>query len=124
MALIPLKIPMGFAVCYNKFHDIEPEPSMEEDEFMGNWGYFTEDILQIVKMELKEGSWYIPLINNYVIDSGWYPDGKINGQYKLVLAKVNEDYSWDILREKVSRDRFEIRDAIEEWMQSLLESGF
>lgn len=123
LPLLLLKIPTGFAVCYNKFHDIEPITSKDSDETLENWGYFTEDILQIVKMELRDGNWFVPNIRNIVIDLGWYPDGNANGQYRLVVAKVQEDYSWDILKEKVSRNRFEIRDTLEDWMQSILNNA-
>lgn len=115
---------MGFAICFNKFHDVEPEPSLDGDEFLENMFYFTEDILQIIKMELNDGCWSVPAFNNFIIDLGWYPDCQVSGQYKLVLATVKEDYGWDILREKVSTNRFEIRDTLEEWLQPLSDAGF
>ncbi|WP_036940652.1 hypothetical protein [Pseudobacteroides cellulosolvens] len=51
-----------------------------------------------------------------IIDLGWYPDGDPDGNYGLSLAIVREDNSWDILKEFSSKNRFEIRDKIEQWM--------
>ncbi|MGD8189418.1 hypothetical protein ACQCN2_05375 [Brevibacillus ginsengisoli] len=116
MTLIPLKIPMGFAVCYNKFSDVEPILSKNGDDFIENGKYFTEDILQIVKMEIEDGQWGIPRKNKVILDVGCYPDSSILGQYKLVL--VNEH--WEVLREMCSKNRFEIRDTLEEWMNNLI----
>lgn len=111
MNLMRFRVPAGFAVCYNKFADIEPVES-EGDEILENWGYFTEDILQINKMELKKGKWIIPEENKLIIDLGWYPDSDAKGSYRLVL--VNEE--WETIWSKKSKDRFEIRDTLEEWM--------
>lgn len=114
--LMPLRIPEGFAVCYNKFYDIEPIKSEEPDNLIENWGYFTQDILQILKMDLQKGVWYIPK-EHLIIDLGWYPDSSPNGMYGLELSVVREDHSWDIIEQKESRDRFEIRDTIERWLK-------
>ncbi|WCN37015.1 hypothetical protein [Aneurinibacillus uraniidurans] len=114
MSLIPLRIPMGYAVCYNKFSDVEPVPCKDSDGLIDNWGYFTEDILQIVKMQIKDGEWVIPKENKVILDLGWYPDSSLYGHYKLVL--VNEH--WEVIREKYSNNRFEIRDTLEDWMNN------
>lgn len=114
--LMPLRIPAGFAICYNGFHDVEPKITEGNDDVLENWGFFTQDILQIAKMNLKKGLWYIPK-KHLVIDLGWYPDGSKNGNYCLELAIVGEDHSWETLKTKESRARFEIRDKIEQWLQ-------
>ncbi|WP_240416802.1 hypothetical protein [Paenibacillus periandrae] len=116
MSLVPLRIPMGYAVCFNKFTDIEPIPCKSDDGFLDNWEYFTEDILQIVQMKLEDGDWIIPKQGKSIIDLGWYPDGRVIGQYKLKQVYVSED--WEVIREKCTRDRYEIRDIIEEWMKN------
>ncbi|GIO52004.1 hypothetical protein J21TS7_03220 [Paenibacillus cineris] len=118
MSLMRIKVPAGFAVCYNKFEDIEPVKS-KEDQYLENWGYFTEDILQIYKMELRKGSWIIPEKNKCILDLGWYPDSDADGSYHLVL--VNED--WEVIRSKESRNRFVIRDTLEEWMDLIQRGG-
>lgn len=114
-----LKIPAGYAISYNKFHDVVPIRAEEEDDFLNNWYYFTEDIMQISKLENVDGRYVIPESNNYIIDLGWYPDSSFNGQYKLVLVHVDEDESWNKLKTKHSKDRFEIRDTIENWLREL-----
>jgi hypothetical protein len=120
MGLIELRIPAGFAVCYNKFHDVEPEA--DEDGFIVNWHYFTEDLLQIKKMNLVKGEWVIPGKGqeSLIIDLGWYPDSSAEGEY--VLLSVNEE--WDILKEKRSRDRFEIKETLEAWLSLIYEQKF
>lgn len=55
MYLLPLKVPMGFAICFNKFVDVDPIPCETGDGFIENCEYFTEDILQIVMMKLVDG---------------------------------------------------------------------
>ena len=116
MELMPLKIPSGYAVCYNEFYDIDPEISQDEDELLKNWEYFTEDILQIRKMIIKNGEWISNPDVGYIIDLGWYQDGNINGEYDLKLA-ILKDKEWNIIKEFKSRNRFKIRDTIEEWMK-------
>jgi hypothetical protein len=111
MTLMRLRIPMSYAVCYNQFHDVEPGEA-EEDGFLVNWSDFSEDILQVVRMEIIDGQWVFPTKNKKIIDLGWYPSGKVNGQYKLVLV----DEEWTELRVFYSRDKIEIRDTLEEWM--------
>lgn len=114
MSLMPLRIPMGYAICFNKFSDVEPIPCKSEDGFIDNWEYFTEDILQIARMQLVDGVWGLPSSGKLIIDLGWYPDSQISGQYRLV--QVNE--YWEVIREKQSKNRYEIRDTIEDWMKN------
>ncbi|MFD0587185.1 hypothetical protein ACFQZE_04130 [Paenibacillus sp. GCM10027627] len=113
MNLMELRFPTGFAVCYNRFYDVEPEP--EKDDFIANWHYFTQDLLQIHQMKLEEGSWLVPKQRKetLLLDLGWYPDSSTDGEF--VLVAVNEN--WDTLKEKRSRDRFEIKETLEAWME-------
>lgn len=120
MKLIPLKVPSGFAVCYNKFYDVEPIESKDDKSFIENWSYFTEDILQITKMELKNGAWHIPDGNYVLIDLGWYSDSNFDGEYVLKLVKLDEEHTWKELKEKRSKNRFEIRDTLESWMEEII----
>ncbi|MBG9794970.1 hypothetical protein ABD76_21645 [Paenibacillus dendritiformis] len=119
MRLMPLRIPQGFAVGYNKFYDVDPEMAVDSD-MLGNWTYFTEDLLQIDKMALHQGRWEIPREDKCIIDLGWYPDSSREGQYRLVIA--NE--AWEIYKEFSSRDRYVIRDTLEAWLMELSEQGF
>lgn len=114
-----LRIPQGFAVGYNKFYDIDLEIAGDSD-ILDNWGYFTEDLLQIDKMVLRNGRWEIPREQKCIIDLGWYPDSSRDGQYRLVVA--NEE--WEVHKELSSRDRYVIRDTLEAWLMELNEQGF
>lgn len=113
-----MKIPAGYAISYNNFHDVDPILA-EEDAFLSNWYYFTEDIMQIRKLENVDGGYVIPESNTYIIDLGWYPDSSLNGEYKLVLVNVDVDRYWNVLKTKRSKNRFEIRDTIETWLREL-----
>ncbi|WP_248061012.1 hypothetical protein [Paenibacillus silvae] len=112
--LIPLKIPAGYAITYNKFYDVEPVLSMDSDYFIENWGFFTEDLLQITKLKIKKGKWYIPEREEVMLlDLGWYPDSDMNGQYCLQLV----DGNWNEIKSICSKDRFLIKETLEEWME-------
>ncbi|WP_169090480.1 hypothetical protein [Paenibacillus sp. PL91] len=122
MKLIELRIPEGFAVCYNKFYDVEPVPVEDGDGFIKNWHYFTEDLLQIIKMEIVNGKWIVPQNGQerLIIDLGWYPDSRVDGEYKLVV--VND--TWETLKEKQSKSRFEIKETLENWLELILTRKF
>jgi len=119
VSLMRIKIPAGYAITYNKFHDVDPIQAEEEDDLLSNWEYFTEDIMQIQKLENVNGRYVIPERNTSIIDLGWYPDSSINGEYKLVMVHVDVDEYWNELKTKRSKDRFEIRDTIEIWLREL-----
>ncbi|WP_239616833.1 hypothetical protein [Cohnella mopanensis] len=115
MELMQLRLPAGFAVTYHKFYDIDPILESDSDWFIENWGYFTEDLLQVVKLNVKKGTWYIPgrETNNYVLfDLGWYPDSDINGHYTLEIV----DGQWNVIKNISTKDRYIIKQKIEEWL--------
>ncbi|EPY06219.1 hypothetical protein PAALTS15_15906 [Paenibacillus alvei TS-15] len=114
MNLMQLKVPAGYAVTYNKFYDIDPILSEGNDYLIENWGFFTEDLLQIVKLKINNGKWYIPENEDALLfDLGWYPDSDINGHYHLQLV----DGKWNQIKSISSKDRFLIKVALEEWME-------
>ncbi|NEZ41941.1 hypothetical protein GQA12_10290 [Paenibacillus alvei] len=116
MNLMQLKVPAGYAVTYNKFYDIDPVLSEGNDYLIENWGFFTEDLLQIVKLKIHNGKWYIPESEDTLLfDLGWYPDSDINGHYHLRLV----DGKWNEMKSISSKDRFLIKVAFEEWMEEL-----
>ncbi|MNC33862.1 hypothetical protein D3C75_822720 [compost metagenome] len=119
MSLMRLKVPGGFAVTYNKFHDVDPITDETTEDLLSNWGYFTEDILQISKLSVKNGKFIIPE-RHFIIDLGWYPDGSPNGEYRLVLVDYNKE--WNEIKELSSRSRYEIRDTLEIWLRELNEN--
>lgn len=117
MNLMQLKIPAGYAVTYNKFYDVDPILSADSDYFIENWGFFTEDLLQIVKMNIKNGKWFIPQREDTILfDLGWYPDSDINGHYRLELV----DGDWNEIKSISSKDRFVIKETLEEWLEEQL----
>ncbi|MFC3801921.1 hypothetical protein [Cohnella sp. GCM10012308] len=114
-----LKIPAGYAIAFNKFHDVDPILADGENDFLSNWYYFTEDILMIKKLDIVDGRHVIPETNTFIVDLGWYPDSSFTGEYKLVLVEVHEDESWNEIKSLRSKSRFEVRDAIEIWLRLL-----
>jgi len=119
MNLMELRIPQGFAIYYNRFYDVEPISDLNEDDFLTNWTFFTQDLLQISKMELEKGSWNVPKDENRRIHIvlGWYPDSRASGEYGLAITNGK----WDTLMEISSRDRFEIKQTLEKWLEKLNE---
>lgn len=51
---------------------------------------------------------------NSSLTSGGIQMGQISGQYRLVQV----DEHWDVIREKSSKNRYEIKDTIEDWMNN------
>ncbi len=118
MALLPLRIPSGFAICYNRFHDVDPV-ERDDSKVLKNWDYFTEDLLQITKMDVSNGEWIVPLQHKYLIKLGWNPDGEKDGAYTVMVTLVGEAGESVIKREFTSKDRFEIRETLENWMKEM-----
>lgn len=115
--LMQLKIPAGYAVTYNKFYDVDPVLSADSNYFIENWGFFTEDLLQIVKMKINNGKWFIPEREDTILfDLGWYPDSDINGHYRLELV----DGEWNEIKSISTKDRFVIKETLEEWLEERL----
>jgi hypothetical protein len=116
--LMPLRIPAHWAVSYNDFYDVEPIIDKDSDsEFYKNCDYFMQNLLQIVKTTLKDGN---PAIdkNSLLIDLGHYPDGAIDGEYKLQLIKqLDGEMDWENAEIFESKDRFEIVAKLEQWLE-------
>ena len=116
--LMPLRIPAHWAVTHNQFYDVDPIIDENSDsEFYKNCDYFTQDILQIVKTTIHDGK---PVIDkdHLLIDLGHYPDGEINGEYKLQLVEsVQVQMDWDNSKKFRSKDRSEIVAKMEQWME-------
>ncbi|MNP60892.1 hypothetical protein D3C76_1560200 [compost metagenome] len=108
-----LRIPSGYAVTYNKFYDVDPI-SQADSDFIENWEFFTEDLLQIEKIRIKKGAWYVPEKDNRLLfDLGWYPDSSIDGHYKLEVV----DGEWNVFKSISTIDRNVIREKLEEWLE-------
>ncbi|QQR54399.1 hypothetical protein IPG41_04305 [Candidatus Peregrinibacteria bacterium] len=113
--LMSLKIPSGWAVSYNRFLDLSIDDSALPSEDLELFG---EDMLQLQSMILEKGVWLIPP-EHFLIDLGWYPEADPKGQYKLLLAHVDrtKNKKWKELKTFRSKDRFEIREMLESWIQ-------
>lgn len=113
MTLMQLRIPTGYAVTYNKFYDVDPI-SQADSDFIENWECFTEDLLQIVKIGIKNGAWYVPdREKRLLFDLGWYPDSSIDGQYTLEVV----DGEWNVFKSISTKDRKVIKEKLEEWLE-------
>ncbi|MGO4185835.1 hypothetical protein AB4Z17_32380 [Paenibacillus sp. TAF43_2] len=119
MSLMRIKVPAGYAIIYNKFHDVDPILAEKEEDFLSNWHYFTEDIMQIHKLKNRDGRYIIPESDTTIIDLGWYPDSSLKGEYKLILVHIDVDKYWNEIKTMRSKNRFEIRDTIEIWLREL-----
>ncbi|MFA8436822.1 MAG: hypothetical protein ACEPOZ_20130 [Marinifilaceae bacterium] len=118
--LMRLRVPARWAVTYNQFYDVDPISNPDSEYGMyKNWDYFTEDILQIVKTDFMDGDPGIAK-NHLLIDLGYYPEGKEEGAYGLQLVFKDKEQGWLELAEFDSKDRYEIRNKMEEWMEKLI----
>lgn len=75
--LQPLRISSGWKVVYNTFSEYEPDKDSEDYSYE-----LSEDLLQLENQ-------------NLCLDLGWYPEGDINGSYKLCLVDTNVDLPFE-----------------------------
>lgn len=96
--LQPLRIPAGWFVSYNMFSEYDPDTDSEEYCFE-----LCEDMLQLKN-------------KNLLIDLGWYPEGDINGNYKLFLVDTTIEFPFETpLQVFSSGSKKEIIQMIEHW---------
>lgn len=96
--LQPLRIPAGWTVKYNTFSEYDPEKDGAEYSYE-----LQEDLLQLAN-------------KNLLIDLGWYPNGDVDGSYKLFLVDMNGDRPFDMpLESFCSKSRQEVIYKIEYW---------
>ena len=114
--LIPLHIPSGWAICYNQFIDEDPIIQENSEQFK-NWDTYKESLLQIMRLDIKNGSHFIPK-KTILIDLGWTPEASIHGSFKLIMVNydLNTEQRWDTIETYTSKDRFDIQSKIEEWL--------
>lgn len=100
MSLQPLRIPTGWKVQWNMFDEADPIFFTEEDSSYRL--HFSEDLLQLQK-------------GNVIVDLGWYPEGKVVGNYLLILVK---DKKWsEPVYSFESRDKEIVIKEIEKLLQ-------
>lgn len=122
--LMRLRIPRGWIVFDNKLHDVEPVTE-ESSDLIRNWHEgFTEDVLWIQEYCINDkGQYAIPEKYFYSIDVSWLSDGNKNGQYYAKLHWGSVD-GYDDVELFASKNRFEIRDKIEFWMNDITDNYF
>ncbi len=109
--LKPFRLDSNWTVKWNKLKDIEPDNIEQEDEA---WLYtFVEDMTYLVKEDTYKENKKI-ITHTLAIDLGWYPDGDIKGNYRLI-AILDNDWSNPILELK-TRSTQEVADTIEQWV--------
>jgi hypothetical protein len=111
LRLVPLRIPSGWSIIKNSFTEANPD-SFHDEEYEHVWE-FQEDILQLRNKNLKR-----------IVDLGWYPSHKAEGQYCLVLVDTSEDndegtFYWNVIEKYRSRNINEIRTKIEELLNNV-----
>jgi hypothetical protein len=122
--LMRLRIPKGWIVFENKLHDVDPTTEKSSGLITNSHEGFTEDVLWIQEYRINDNGHYeIPETYFYSIDLSWRPDGDENGQYYAKLNWCSFDGLYDIELFE-SKNRFEIRDKIEFWMNDITENYF
>jgi hypothetical protein len=116
-----LALPSGWVMVHNYFFDVAPiKDSDPESDWIDNVeGVWGEDMLWIheLRWEKGENAEYRHVVANkncYSIDMGWYDTLKFSGQYCVTLDWCGEEFI--TADHFCSRDRFAIRDKIEEWI--------
>lgn len=109
--LQPLRIPSGWTIMFNKLEDLDVETLSEEDTA---WlTVFVEDIMYLYKKNKRKRKKQIEE-QTISIDLGWYPDGDVNGSFRLI-ALLNHNWEEPLL-EFSSRNKDEIVQTLEHWL--------
>lgn len=109
-----LDIPAGWGVSYHQFYDEEMRVVNGEIE---NWNVYKTSLAQFIKMHIVNGTYQIPA-EYLLIDLGFYPEGDPNGQFELEMATVTKEDGWISHKVFSSKDRYEIRETLENWMHT------
>jgi len=91
--LQPLRIPIGWSVDYNDFHEIDQDDPEA-------WHWWKENLLQLSHAR-----------RDRMIDLGWYPPDDAGGRYVLVFHAT--DHTGPELERFESRDRAAVVAEIE-----------
>lgn len=109
--LMPLRIPTGWAIRFNRFFD--EEPIIDDQGIFVNAAGFAEDLLLIEPIPDK-GLYPLP----FSLDLGWYPAADPHGTYRLRLVTDN----YEVVKEFISRDRQVIGQKIGQWLRYISSS--
>lgn len=105
--IVDLKIQEGWKFFANLFFK-HVDPSLYDfdqktlDE-SGNANDFTEDLLMLKNDKL-----------NRILDLGWYMNGDVNGQFRIVMSQKFEADEWDDIFSFSSKSQSEIIEKIQE----------
>lgn len=110
--LMRLRLPAGWAVCYNSFGD---EDMVVEDGWITNFHHYKEDLLWLESMRLSAAGQQELNPTGWLVDLGWYPDGDPGGSFSLVIFRLADDTEgWPEQRPTFrSPNRYHIRAVLE-----------
>jgi hypothetical protein len=105
--LVPLRIPPGWTVVFNSFHELDP---IIKDGVFENASEFEEDMLLIRRAVIETRP------DQYILDVGWIPSLSPKGAFRLTLVLG----SWEtILKQFESRSWVEIQTKLDAWLEVL-----
>ncbi|RSK44637.1 hypothetical protein [Hymenobacter perfusus] len=110
--LMRLRLPAGWAVCYNSFGD---EDMVVKEDWITNFHYYKEDLLWLEFMRLSAAGQQEANPTGWLVDLGWYPDGDPSGAFSLVIFRLaNDTEGWPEQRPTFrSSNRYHIRTVLE-----------
>ena len=105
LRLQPLRIPAGWSVGHNSFHELDPTEDLGDDGRPS----FKEDPVQLTCER-----------HGRLLDLGWYPDDDISGGAYRVVVHAG-DYRGNCLHSPGSRERLTIVAEIERLLIAVAE---
>ncbi len=115
ISLQKLRIPTGWKITYNEFHEIDPDTEIELINPYNNLGIFELFFMQDIFQAEHESS-------KVIVDIGWYPEGDPSGKYNLEVilwsnSENNQErkLNWEKpLFQKATSSRAELVNLLEE----------
>ncbi|MFF3911947.1 hypothetical protein ACFYZB_00480 [Streptomyces sp. NPDC001852] len=103
---MPLRIPSGWAVVFNKFVELPPPAEVTPED---RDAYLSQDILSMMKTAYSGEGWRTQA-NSLIIDLGWYVPAGSDGFYRLCVLRGSWD---DVLITVEDADQYVVRDRID-----------
>lgn len=112
MRLMPLRIPPGWCIAFNKFVELPAAERLTQEQ---RETYLSEDVMSMMSVSPEEDYWRTEA-DSLIIDLGWYGPRDSEGFYRLCVLRG----SWDDLIISVEDgDQYVIRDCIDEILESV-----
>jgi len=112
MKLMPLRIPSGWCVVFNKFVELPPAVDVTPAD---RDAYLSQDILSMLSTTYSGDDWRTGE-DSLILDLGWYEPRGVGGLYRLVLLKG----SWDeVVISVEDADQYVVRDCIDHILEIL-----